>query len=540
MNIQDLTENIQYRSFEITNSTPEGIIDGYLSTYNDVDSYGTFMLEGAFDEAIKKYQKDRYLVCLWQHNCDQPIGRWIDLSTDEKGLFGKIKLTLDDPLAKVALAHVQDGSVRGLSIGFRVKNEDIVYDKTRKAYGIKSISLVECSLVTFPANKEATITDVKNEGITLMNTADNKTVEDTETIEVNTEVDTLRSEIDNLKRTIADITNPVIANNENTHTYEQDFHSYLRTGKADFMTRDDPVSGATTPDDNGGYLVPDGLDKRVVELLDAQSVIRRNATIITPEGNKYERPYKKTGVDAGWVSETGARVQTSAQTYDMITAELGELYAFPMYTQRFLADSWYNVEAAYVSDLAKAFTEKEETAFISGDGTNKPKGILTTTLSVNGDSTRAWNAMQKINSESATDITLEGLIRAKDSLNNVYKSNAKWYMNTNTYTDLQLLLKDTTERRVFGNVDVSTDAPVRLLGYPIEICDYLPDIAAGANPILFGDMRAGYAVLDRPGIGVVRDALTNKPYIGLYSIKRVGGMVQDFRALKVINVSVSS
>ena len=131
------------------------------------------------------------------------------------------------------------------------------------------------------------------------------------------------------------------------------------------------------------------------------------------------------------------------------------------------------------------------------------------------------------------------MIKAKDQLNTGYRSNAKWYMNTNTYTALQDLLKDSTQRRIFGNVDVATNAPTLLLGYPIVICEYLPDIASGSNPIIFGDMKSGYAVLDRPGIGIVRDDLTNKPYVGFYSIKRVGGLVQDYRALKVVHVGTS-
>ncbi len=534
MDIREITESIQYRNIELDSVSESGELTGYLSTYNDIDSYGTYMMDGAFDDAIQQFQELGYLPLLWQHNSDQPIGSWVLLNTDDKGLKGTAKFTLEDPFAVSALAHARDRSVRGLSIGFRVSDKDIIWDKTRKAYGIRKISLVECSLVTFPANKQAIVTDVKNEDFTMQEN----------NVELNEDMTRMQSEIDALKREIADIKTPKISSasteEKNTDNYERAFHDYIRAGVA---MRDDPtppVAGNTGTNAQGGYLVPDGLDKRVIELLNVQSVIRRNATILTPEGNKYERPYKKTGIDADWVGETSSRPQTNAQTYDMITAELGELYAFPMYSQRFLADSWYNVQNAFVRDLANAFADKEESAFISGNGTNKPKGILTYTLSTAGDKTRTWNELQKVNSESATDVTLNSLIKIKDSLNAVYRPNAKWYMNTNTYTDLQQLLKDSTQRRVFGDVDVATDAPVRLLGYPIVIDDYLPDVASASNPIIFGDMKAGYAVLDRPGIGVVRDDLTNKPFIGLYSTKRVGGLVQDYRALKVLTIAVTS
>ena len=113
-------------------------------------------------------------------------------------------------------------------------------------------------------------------------------------------------------------------------------------------------------------------------------------------------------------------------------------------------------------------------------------------------------------------------------------------MSTSTYTALQQTLVDGEHRGIFGRGDVSQNMPETLLGYPIEIDDYMPAVAANACPIIFGDMRQGYAILERPGIGVLRDMYSNKPYIGLYSIKRVGGLVQDYRALKVLCVAVTS
>ena len=158
----------------------------------------------------------------------------------------------------------------------------------------------------------------------------------------------------------------------------------------------------------------------------------------------------------------------------MISAEVGELYAFPQYTQNFLADTWYNVEQGF-----------------------------------------------------ATGITLNSLYAIKDSLNYAYRSNAKWYMSTSTYTALQQTLVDGEHRGIFGRGDVSQNMPETLLGYPIEIDDYMPAVAANACPIVFGDMRQGYAILERPGIGVLRDMYSNKPYIGLYSIKSTQSIVRS-------------
>ena len=536
----------------------EGIFEGYLSTYGDVDSYGTYFISGAWDKSIERFNSGEVIPVLWSHDRSKPIGKFTELKSDEKGLWGRGKLTLEDPQAKIAYAHMKDGSVMGLSVGFELDYDNVIYNRMLDALGIAEADLFECSVVVFPANSNAKITnfksqnhdhgEVKMEGsiaetIEKMNAAI-ENLRTAQTAQNDAEISKRDAEIASLKTQIAQLSNPITGTAQTedpSKQYEKDFHTYLKTGNALNLREDPvpPVAGSEGTNANGGFICPDGLDKRVVELLTPRSTIRRNATIIVPAGKKYERPYKKTGITSGWVGETTARTATDAQTYDMISAEVGELYAFPQYTQNFLADTWYNVEQGFARDLAITFADKEETAFISGDGSNKPKGILgsTTTFGTEDDTQRDWNKLQKVNTGSATGITLNSLYKIKDSLNYAYRSNAKWYMSTSTYTALQQALVDGTQHGIFGRGDVSQNMPETLLGYPIEIDDYMPAVAANSYPIIFGDMRQGYAILERPGIGVLRDMYSNKPYIGLYSIKRVGGLIQDYRALKVLCVA---
>jgi len=536
----------------------EGIFEGYLSTYDDVDSYGTYFMPGAWDESIKRFNSGEVIPVLWSHDRSKPIGKFTELKSDDKGLWGRGKLTLEDPQAKIAYAHMKDGSVMGLSVGFELDYDNVIYNRMLDALGIAEADLFECSVVVFPANSNAKITNFKSqnhdhgenkmegsiaETIEKMNAAI-ENLRTAQTAQNDAEISKRDAEISDLKKQIAQLSNPINGTaqaEDPSKQYEKDFHTYLKTGNALNLREDPvpPVAGSEGTNANGGFICPDGLDKRVVELLTPRSTIRRNATIIQASGKKYQRPYKKTGITSGWVGETSARTATDAQTYDMISAEVGELYAFPQYTQNFLADTWYNVEQGFARDLAITFADKEETAFISGDGSNKPKGILgsTTTFGTEDDTQRDWNKLQKVNTGSATGITLNSLYKIKDSLNYAYRANAKWYMSTSTYTALQQALVDGTQHGIFGRGDVSLNMPETLLGYPIEIDDYMPAVAANSYPIIFGDMRQGYAILERPGIGVLRDMYSNKPYIGLYTIKRVGGLIQDYRALKVLCVA---
>ena len=529
-----------------------GEFEGYISTYYDVDSYGTYFMPGAWDRSIERFNSGEVIPVLWSHDRKMPLGKCTELRSDEKGLWAHGKLTMEDPQAQTAYAHMKDGSVLGLSVGFEMDYDSVEYNQDLDAYGIADADLMEYSVVVFPANPNAKITQVKSShdhdiGENDMNLKDqidamNKAIEEIRTAAnsaSDAEISKRDAEIASLKTQIAQLSNPITGTAQTedpSKQYEKDFHNYLKTGNALNLR----AAGSEGTNANGGYICPDGLDKRVVELLTPRSTIRRNATIIQAAGKNYQRPYKKTGITSGWIGETGSRTATDAQEYDVITATVGELYAFPQYTQNFLADTWYNFEEGFARDLAISFSDKEETAFVSGDGSNKPNGILAALREAKDDTQRTWNKLQQINTESATGITLNSLYAIKDSLNYAYRSNAKWYMSTSTYTALQQTLVDGEHRGIFGRGDVSQNMPETLLGYPIEIDDYMPAVAANACPIIFGDMRQGYAILERPGIGVLRDMYSNKPYIGLYSIKRVGGLIQDYRALKVLCVAVTS
>ena len=537
-------------SFVVTDISENGEFEGYISTYYDVDSYGTYFLPGSWDRSIERFNAGEVIPVLWSHDRTKPIGKCTELRSDDKGLWAHGKLTMEDPQAKTAYAHMKDESVLGLSVGFEMDYDALEYNQELDAYGIADADLMEYSVVVFPANPNAKITQVKSShdhdnGENDMNLKDqidamNKAIEDIRAAAnsaSDAEISKRDAEIASLKTQIAQLSNPITGTAQTedpSKQYEKNFHNYLKTGDVLNLR----AAGSEGTNANGGYICPDGLDKRVVELLTPRSTIRRNATIIQAAGKNYQRPYKKTGISSGWVGETGSRNATDAQTYDVITATVGELYAFPQYTQNFLADTWYNFEEGFARDLAITFADKEETAFITGDGSDKPKGILgtTTTFSTDDDTQRAWNELQKVKTGSATGITLNSLYAIKDSLNYAYRANAKWYMSTSTYTALQQALVDGTQHGIFGRGDVSQNMPETLLGYPIEIDDYIPAVAANSFPIIFGDMRQGYAILERPGIGVLRDMYSNKPYIGLYTIKRVGGLIQDYRALKVLSV----
>lgn len=148
-------------SLEIKTLSDEGVIEGYASTFGNVDKGGDKVMPGAFVESLAKArQTGRTVKMLWNHDPSQPIGVWDDLAEDAKGLRGKGRLVMDVPKARETLALMRAGAVGGLSIGYITKSSEP--DGNYRL--LKTVDLYEVSPVTFPMNERAKITSVKSEG----------------------------------------------------------------------------------------------------------------------------------------------------------------------------------------------------------------------------------------------------------------------------------------------------------------------------------------------------------------------------------------
>ncbi|WP_127958080.1 HK97 family phage prohead protease [Serratia microhaemolytica] len=139
-----------------------GEFEGYGSVFGVKDSYGDIVVPGAFVKSLDNWKsKGAQPAMLWQHKTDEPIGVYTDMREDDVGLYVKGRLLIDDdPLAKRAYAHMKAGSLTGLSIGYVLN--DWEYDRAKDAFILKEIDLWEVSPVTFPANDEARVSDVKS------------------------------------------------------------------------------------------------------------------------------------------------------------------------------------------------------------------------------------------------------------------------------------------------------------------------------------------------------------------------------------------
>lgn len=151
------------RPLEIKAVDDEGHIEGYGSVFNVIDSYRDIVLPGAFEETIAKHKKDGTKpAMLWQHRTDLPVGVWNEFEEDDHGLALAGDFVLEVQQAKEAHALTKAGAVTGMSIGFTVPKGGEEYNEEHRVWNISKIDLWEVSIVTFPANKEAQISEVKH------------------------------------------------------------------------------------------------------------------------------------------------------------------------------------------------------------------------------------------------------------------------------------------------------------------------------------------------------------------------------------------
>ena len=299
-------------------------------------------------------------------------------------------------------------------------------------------------------------------------------------------------------------------------------------------TKDDPVvisQGQTGVDALGGYAVPFALDRKILSKVRDLNVMRRlcsSQSVSTPE------TYWNVdlgGTDAGWVGELTPRPNTNVPQLARAGITWGEIYANPKASYRLLDDALFNVESWYSQKVAETFADYEEEAFLTGNGTNKPKGLLSYDFAATKDTTRDFGTFEKITSAT---LTADTIIDLYYSLRQVYRgNNTAWLMNPSTIQALRKL-KDGNQNYIWID-NIANGMVGTLLGRPVYESRFMPDFStAGNKAILFGDFKKAYTIFDLHGLRIVRDVYTDKTSVQFYTSKRVGNMVQDSCAVKCL------
>lgn len=285
----------------------------------------------------------------------------------------------------------------------------------------------------------------------------------------------------------------------------------------------------------GGFTLPKVLDSQIMSALLDVSAVRSIARVVNTTTTDFHIPFSDSSTAASWVGEKTARTETTAPTFYDVTPLFGELMANPYLTQQLIEDSAFDMEAFIINEITNRFAKAEGTAFVSGDGSSKPKGFLSYTNVATADATRAFGSLQFIVSGGATTLTADGLINLVHSLQAGYRQNAVFTMAKATLGAVRTF-KDSTGQYLW-QPSYQAGTPATLLGYPVVEMEDMPAIAASSYSVAFGDFNKGYVIADRVGIGMLRDPYSNAPYIVYKARKRVGGAVVDSNAIKLLKTS---
>ncbi|MCB5226207.1 phage major capsid protein [Alishewanella sp. 16-MA] len=315
------------------------------------------------------------------------------------------------------------------------------------------------------------------------------------------------------------------------------FNKFLRKGQDQGLGALQAKALNITDDPDGGYAVPEELDRNILSLLRNTTPMRQLANVISMGGAEYKKLVSLGGANSGWVGEQAARPATNTPTLAQITPFMGEIYANPQATQTMLDDVFFNAESWLSSEVATDFAEKENLAFTSGDGTLKPKGLLAYATAATSDATRAFGTFEHINTGTVGAITGDDIVKFFTNFKAGYLMGSRWQFSRTTLAAL-MVLKD-GDGNYLWRPGLSESAPSVLAGFGYTINDDMPSIAAGANAIAFGDHKRAYTIIDRMGTRVLRDPFTNKPFVGFYTTKRVGGMAVDTQAVKFLKIRAS-
>lgn len=309
----------------------------------------------------------------------------------------------------------------------------------------------------------------------------------------------------------------------------------LKTGRASTKYREDMLTALRSGfrqvsndlqegvDTDGGYLVPTEYDTRLIDVLEDENIIRSLGTKLTTSGER-KINIAATKPAALWVEEGGALAFGDA-TFDQIILDAHKLHVAIKVTEELLYDNAFGLESYIISQFGKALANAEEDAFLNGDGSHKPTGLLTT-------------AEVGVTTTGNT-VTADDVISLIYALKRPYRKSAAFIVNDQTLAVIRTL-KDQNKAYMW-QPSYQLGEPDRLLGYPVYTTPHMPTVASGAAVIAFGDFSY-YNIGDRGSRSIqeLRELFAGNGMIGFVMKERVDGKLVLPEAVKTLKIKASA
>ena len=307
---------------------------------------------------------------------------------------------------------------------------------------------------------------------------------------------------------------------------------------ADVMRGAKPMAAMSVGSDpSGGSFVPEQIDARILDQLVNISPIRRIAEVVNTNTSDFVKVVNRRGASSNWGNEATTHTETNTPILAEIRPPSGELWAYPSVTTWLLDDSMFNVQAFLEENVSVEFAFQEGSAFVNGDGVNKPRGFVTYDTVTTSDATRDFGTLQHVAATSSTVVTADELIDLVYTLSPAYRQgpSVAWVFNTTTAAEIRKL-KDDQSRFLWAD-GLVPGQPAQLLGFPVVEAEDMPATATGNLAVAFGNWSRSYIITDRIGTRLIRDDVTVPGQVKFSFGKRVGGAITDSNALKFIKMN---
>jgi HK97 family phage major capsid protein len=285
----------------------------------------------------------------------------------------------------------------------------------------------------------------------------------------------------------------------------------------------------------GGFFVTPDASGRIISRVFETSAMRSIASIITTTSNEVTVIIDddEASVQTG-VGEVTARTETDTADIGEKSIPIHEISAFPFISQRMLDDAGFDIVGWHNGKVSRKVSRTENTWSVTGDGSQKWEGIL---------SLPAWDtagvyerdAIEQYTSTGTSALLDSGVdfMNLQNSLIEEYQAGAVWVVKRPTWGSITQL-RDGNGNFLLNPFMMKDGTDQILLGKPVMLFNDMPTIAASSLSVAYGDFSVSYTIADRFGIRVLRDELTNKPFIGFYTTKRSGGAVTSFEGYKIM------
>lgn len=280
-------------------------------------------------------------------------------------------------------------------------------------------------------------------------------------------------------------------------------------------------------DSEGGYLVPDEYEKKLVEALEDEVFFRSLATVIKTSSGDRKIPIVTSKGEAAWIDE-GGQFPESDDSFGQTSIGAHKLATMIKVSDELLNDSVFNIEQYISKEFGRRIGTKEEEAFFIGDGTGKPIGIFNKTGGADIGVTAA-----------TTSITFDDVMDLYYSLRAPYRNKATWLLNDSTVKAIRKL-KDGNGNYIW-QPSVREGEPDRILNRPYRTSIYVPELAAGNRVMAFGDYSY-YWIADRQGRSFKRlnELFATTGQVGFLASERVDGKLILSEAVKTLDVKASA